>query len=82
MLETAKERIKLLKKGLSGKEIEALYIEQNNFKIIRKPILYDAKEFDIVRSDLENTIPAYYKTNSPRFQFLDIFEEWQAGHSI
>jgi hypothetical protein len=46
MLETAKERIKLLKKGLSGKEIEGLYIEQNNFKFIRTPILYEAKEFD------------------------------------
>ncbi len=75
MLETAKERIKLLKKGLSGKEIERLYIEQNNIKIIRAPILYDANEFDIARSNLENNIPAYYKRNLPKFQFLDIFEE-------
>lgn len=54
MLETAKERIKLLKKGLSGKEIERLYIEQNNFKIICTPILYEAKEFDIVHSNFDN----------------------------
>lgn len=46
MLETAKERVKLLKKGLSEKEIEMLYIEQNNYKIIRTPILYDANEFE------------------------------------
>lgn len=50
MLETAKERVKLLKKGLSGKEIERLYIEHNNFKINRTPILYEANEFDIGRS--------------------------------
>ena len=46
MLETAKERVKLLKKGLSQKEIEMLYIERNNFKIIRTPILYDSNEFE------------------------------------
>ena len=46
MLETAQERVKLLKKGLSQKEIEMLYIEHNNFKIIRTPILYDINEFD------------------------------------
>jgi hypothetical protein len=54
MLETAKERIRLLKKGLSGKEIERLYIEKNNFKIIHTPILYEAKEFDIARSNFDN----------------------------
>jgi hypothetical protein len=46
MFETAQERVKLLKKGLSQKEIEMLYIEHNNFKIIRTPILYDANEFE------------------------------------
>jgi hypothetical protein len=54
MLETADERVKLLKKGLSGQEIERHYIEQNNFKIIRTPILYEAKEFDIPRSIFDN----------------------------
>jgi hypothetical protein len=82
MLETAKERIKLLKMGLSGKEIEGLYIEQNNFKLIHTPILYGAKEFDSARSNLDNNIPAYYKRNLPKFQFLDIFEDGQIGHSI
>jgi hypothetical protein len=82
MLETAKERIKLLKKGLSGKEIERLYIEQNNLKIIRAPILYEAKEFDSARSNLDNNIPAQYIRNFPKFQFLDIFAEGQIGHSI
>ena len=55
MLETAKERVKLLKKGLSQKEIEMLYIELNNFKIIHTPILYEANEFDFSRS--------FYKMN-------------------
>ena len=49
MFETAEERVKLLKTGLSGKEIERLYIEHNNFKIIRTPILCEANEIDIVR---------------------------------
>ena len=47
MFETAQERVKLLKTGLSEKEIEILYIEYNNFKIIRTPILYEASEIDI-----------------------------------
>ena len=46
MLETAQERVKLLKKGLLEKEIEVLYIEHNNFKIIRTPILYDENKFE------------------------------------
>lgn len=46
MLETAQERVRLLRKGISQKEIEKLYIEHNNFKIIRTPILYDANEFE------------------------------------
>ena len=41
MFETAQERVKQLKTGLSGKEIEMLYIEHNNFKIILTPILYE-----------------------------------------
>ena len=47
MLETAEERVQLLKAGLSEKEIKMLYIEHNNFKIIRTPILYEASESDI-----------------------------------
>ena len=35
MLETREERVELLKAGLSGKMIERLYIEGNNFKVIR-----------------------------------------------
>lgn len=54
MFETAKERVKLLKTGLSEKEIEKLYIEHNNFEIIHKPILYEANEFEFARSFFDN----------------------------
>ena len=59
MFETAQERVKLLKKGLSQKEIEMLYIEHNNFKIIRTPILYDANEFETPDNP---SYPQYSKT--------------------
>ena len=40
MLETAEERVKLLKAGLPGNKIEGLYIVNNNFKLVHN-ILYD-----------------------------------------
>jgi hypothetical protein len=39
MLETSKERVKLLKMGIDGKTIEKLYIKNNGFKIIDRLIL-------------------------------------------
>ena len=53
MLETAEERVKLLKAGFTGKEIEKLYIEYNNFKIISSPILFDAS-LKSDEADMEN----------------------------
>ncbi len=47
MLETPEERIKLLKAGYTGKTIEKLYIEHNNFKIVRIPPIVELVEFDI-----------------------------------
>jgi hypothetical protein len=40
MLETAQERIKLLKAGITGNQIEELYILSNNFKVVgnQRPI--------------------------------------------
>ena len=49
MLETREERVKLLKAGLSGKMIERLYIEGNNFKIICFPPAIKLMELDIPR---------------------------------
>ncbi len=40
MLETPEERVKLLKAGISGRDIEKLYIIYNNFKIIDSPLLF------------------------------------------
>lgn len=39
MFETAHESVNRLKKGLTEREIEMLYIVNNNFKIIHTPIL-------------------------------------------
>jgi hypothetical protein len=41
MLETSEERVVLLKAGISGKEIEQLYIIYNNLKIVVKPVLFE-----------------------------------------
>jgi len=53
-LETPEQRIKLLKAGFSGKEIERLYIELNNFRIIYPPILYEISEFNGGNNTLNN----------------------------
>lgn len=36
MLETAKERVMLLKAGISAKHIEELYIESNDIKLVKE----------------------------------------------
>ncbi len=41
MLETAEERVKLLKVGFTGKTIEKLYIDSNYFKIVRTSAIID-----------------------------------------
>ncbi|MCX9082337.1 MAG: hypothetical protein OIN83_09090 [Candidatus Methanoperedens sp.] len=46
MLETSEERIKLLKTGFSQKQIEEMYIEGNNLKIVYQPILVDIVEIE------------------------------------
>ncbi|VVB56396.1 Uncharacterised protein [uncultured archaeon] len=62
MLETIEERVKLLKAGLTGKEIEELYIANNNFKIIRN-ILYNnlviEEETPVQKIAEKKIIPAY-----------------------
>jgi len=46
MLETRKERIKLLKAGISAKNIENLYVEGNDMKIINGNLLYSSESID------------------------------------
>jgi hypothetical protein len=48
MLETAQERVKLLRAGISGKRIECLYVTGNNMKIINSSLLYIAEESPII----------------------------------
>lgn len=40
MYETAKERVRLLKAGISQKTIERMYVAGNNMKIINGNLLY------------------------------------------
>ena len=44
MLETPQERMKLLRAGFTSKTIEKLYIEGNNFKLVRFPIIVELVE--------------------------------------
>ena len=46
MFKTIKERVKLLKAGFNGKTIERLYIESNNFKIVRTPVVIELVELE------------------------------------
>ncbi len=48
MLETSEERVKLLKAGISGKNIEMLYIIYNNFKLIGSPLLFNHADIETV----------------------------------
>ena len=46
MLETPEERVKLLKTGFTQKQIEKLYIEGNNFKLVNTPVLFELIEIN------------------------------------
>lgn len=50
-LGNSEQRVKLLKAGFSGKEIEKLYTEQNSFKIVHN-ILYEGIEFNVHGSSI------------------------------
>jgi hypothetical protein len=52
MFETPEERVKFLKAGIDGKTIEKLYILDNNFKIVRFPMLFENDEIDIESNGL------------------------------
>lgn len=46
MLETPEERIKMLREGIIGKEVERLYLENKCIKLIKTPILFKLVEMD------------------------------------
>ncbi|VVB52240.1 Uncharacterised protein [uncultured archaeon] len=43
---TPEERIKLLKTGFTQKQIEKLYVEKNNFKIVNTPVFFELVEIN------------------------------------
>ena len=53
MLETSEERVKLLKAGISARNIEQLYLINNNFKTVNIPVLFEAIE---VRQETEGKV--------------------------
>jgi hypothetical protein len=46
-LRTSEERVRLLKIGMNGKQIEKLYLEYNGFKLIDIPILNESMSIKI-----------------------------------
>ena len=46
MLVKSEERVKLLRKGFSQKQIEKLYIKSNNFKVVNPNLLFEIFEID------------------------------------
>jgi len=46
MLNKSEERVKLLRKGFSQKQIEKLYIKENDFKIVNPTLLFELFEID------------------------------------
>jgi len=60
MLETSKERVELLKAGISAKTIEKLYLICNNFKIVGSPMLFEhvEKSKECQRSFINNRTSA------------------------
>ena len=54
MLETPNERVKLLKTGISGKRIEELYIEYNNFKVVHSPVI--CEQLEIYDCEINSTV--------------------------
>ena len=42
ILASPDERVKLLRAGITGKQIEKIFVELNNYRLINTPVLYDA----------------------------------------
>jgi len=46
MLESPRERVNLLKAGVSEQTIEQIYVAENNFKIVRSPVFLKTVKTD------------------------------------
>jgi hypothetical protein len=53
MLETSRERVKLLKAGISTRTIEQLYLQSNCIKIIGIPVIFNV--LDIMQENRAGT---------------------------
>lgn len=62
MLETARERIKFLKGGMSSRKIEQLYLKSHNLKIVNIPVLFEFVEImqENERKRFISEVPAEY----------------------
>ena len=60
MLETSEERVKLLKAGFTCKEIEQLYVKNNNLKIIRLSILKELADSENKITGINSKLEAGY----------------------
>lgn len=61
MLETPKERIELLKIGITGKTIERLYIINNNIKVINAPMFFELVEIECSLPENTQVGPASWR---------------------
>ncbi len=60
MLKNAIDRVKLLKTGFVQKQIEKLYIEENNFEMLKTPIVAELIEINENRNErIDHENPVY-----------------------
>lgn len=69
MLETPEERVRLLKAGISAKDIEKLYIIYNEFKIMGGQILYESKNHPL---NCSLTPKHKYRKNAVEVKFKNV----------
>ncbi len=55
MLETPQERVKLLRAGIFGKDIEKLYLIYNDFKIVGNSILFQRLNLRENKNNIDNS---------------------------
>ncbi len=72
MLKTPEERIKLLKAGISARDIEKLYIIYNDFKVVCDPILYESNNNDRVNIENDSGINVRHIMSDHKRNSLDL----------
>lgn len=74
MLETSEKRIKLLKMGFMQKQIEEMYIEGNDFKIVSLPLQVDILEIETGQDKniCENAVESAHSLSSAVVSIFNI----------